>query len=67
MQAIHFFVFELQSKWVAGVLSERISLPSKAKMMEDVEAFYSELEAKEIPKRHTHKIHDYKVKLYSTP
>ncbi|XP_021721719.1 flavin-containing monooxygenase FMO GS-OX-like 4 [Chenopodium quinoa] len=55
-----FFLFELQSKWVAGVLSGRISLPSKEKMMEDVEALYSELEAKGVPKRHTHRIHDAK-------
>ncbi|XP_021721721.1 flavin-containing monooxygenase FMO GS-OX-like 5 [Chenopodium quinoa] len=55
-----FFLFELQSKWVAGVLSGRLSLPSEEKMMEDVEAFYSELEAKGIPKRFTHRIHDFK-------
>ncbi|XP_021722025.1 flavin-containing monooxygenase FMO GS-OX-like 5 isoform X1 [Chenopodium quinoa] len=57
---LSFFVYELQSKWVAGVLSGRISLPSEEKMMEDVEAFYSKLDAKGVPKRYTHKIHDVK-------
>ncbi|KAL2921010.1 Flavin-containing monooxygenase FMO GS-OX-like 3 [Bienertia sinuspersici] len=59
MFAAHFFVLELQSKWTAGVLSGRFPLPSKEKMMEDIEAFYSELEAKGIPKHYTHRIHDY--------
>ncbi|KNA15835.1 hypothetical protein SOVF_094680 [Spinacia oleracea] len=57
---IAFFLFELQSKWIAGVLSGRISLPSEEKMTEDVEAFYSELEAEGVPKRYTHRIHDIK-------
>ncbi|KAL2921029.1 Flavin-containing monooxygenase FMO GS-OX-like 5 [Bienertia sinuspersici] len=55
-----FFVAELQSKWIAGVLSGWISLPSKEKMMEDIEVFYSGLEAKGVPKHYTHKIHDFK-------
>ncbi|XP_017973445.1 PREDICTED: flavin-containing monooxygenase FMO GS-OX-like 4 isoform X1 [Theobroma cacao] len=46
--------FELQSKWVAGVLSGRITLPSQKEMMEDIKAFYSALEAAGIPKRYTH-------------
>ncbi|VVA91063.1 unnamed protein product [Arabis nemorensis] len=37
--ALQFFMFELQSKWVASVLSGRVKLPSKDKMMEDVIAF----------------------------
>ncbi|KNA15834.1 hypothetical protein SOVF_094670 [Spinacia oleracea] len=57
---VPFFLFEVQSKWIAGVLSGRISLPSEEKMMEDTEAFYSELELKGVPKRYTHKIHDFK-------
>ncbi|URD84951.1 Flavin-containing monooxygenase [Musa troglodytarum] len=32
-----FLMFELQSKWVAGVLSRRISLPTKEEMLEDFE------------------------------
>lgn len=46
--------FELQSKWIAGVLSNRIALPSKEKMMEDVKTFYLLLEASGTPKRYTH-------------
>ncbi|CAO2821676.1 unnamed protein product [Amaranthus hypochondriacus] len=55
-----FFLYELQSKWVAGVLSRRIILPSDEKMMIDIEAFYLDLDAKEVPKRYTHRIHDFK-------
>uniref|UniRef100_F6HCY7 Flavin-containing monooxygenase n=1 Tax=Vitis vinifera TaxID=29760 RepID=F6HCY7_VITVI len=40
-----FAVFELQSQWIAGVLSGRIGLPSHEEMMKDVEAFYLSLEA----------------------
>ncbi|KAL2921031.1 Flavin-containing monooxygenase FMO GS-OX-like 7 [Bienertia sinuspersici] len=57
---IPFVVYGLQSKWIAGVLSGKISLPSEEKMVEDIETFYSELEAKGVPKRYTHKIHDFK-------
>ncbi|XVE65041.1 hypothetical protein DITRI_Ditri07aG0150200 [Diplodiscus trichospermus] len=49
-----FPLFEFQSKWVAGVLSNRITLPSQVEMMEDIKAFYSTLKASGIPKRHTH-------------
>ncbi|KAL9246812.1 hypothetical protein vseg_020303 [Gypsophila vaccaria] len=58
--AVH---FELQSKWIAGVLSERISLPSEEEMMQDIEAFYSKLEAMGIPKRHTHRLKDFQCEL----
>ncbi|XVE65042.1 hypothetical protein DITRI_Ditri07aG0150300 [Diplodiscus trichospermus] len=51
-----FPLFEFQSKWVAGVLSDRITLPSQMEMMEDIKAFYLTLEASGIPKRHTHRM-----------
>ncbi|XP_031502628.1 flavin-containing monooxygenase FMO GS-OX-like 5 [Nymphaea colorata] len=54
-----FPLFELQSKWVAGVLSGRISLPSEREMLEDVEAFYLQIEAAGYPKRYTHNISSY--------
>ncbi|XP_034704853.1 flavin-containing monooxygenase FMO GS-OX-like 3 [Vitis riparia] len=54
-----FAVLELQSQWIAGVLSGRIGLPSQEEMMKDVEAFYLSLEASGTPKRYTHKIGDY--------
>ncbi|KAK4751753.1 hypothetical protein SAY87_020551 [Trapa incisa] len=53
-KVVSFPLFQLQSKWVAGVLSGRISLPSVKEMMEDVDNFYAQLEAAGVPKRHTH-------------
>jgi hypothetical protein len=61
IQVIPFPLFELQSKWVAGVLSGRVKLPSKGEMMEDVKAFYSNLEARGWPKRYTHNFSNYQV------
>ncbi|KAK9716421.1 hypothetical protein RND81_06G231800 [Saponaria officinalis] len=55
--------FELQSKWIAGILSERISLPSEEEMMQDVETLYSKLEASNVPKRHTHMLGDFLFEL----
>ncbi|KAK4793788.1 hypothetical protein SAY86_011782 [Trapa natans] len=53
-KVIPFPLFELQSNWIAGVLSGRFTLPSKKEMMEEVENFYAELEAAGVPKRLTH-------------
>nr|BAS32646.1 S-allyl-L-cysteine S-oxygenase [Allium sativum] len=53
---VPFPLCELQSKWIAAVLSGRISLPTKKEMMEDVEAYYKQMEAAGIPKRYTHNI-----------
>ncbi|CAN6305923.1 unnamed protein product [Urochloa humidicola] len=58
-KVIPFPLFELQSKWVAKVLSGRIVLPSKEEMMEDVKDFYSKLEALGWPKRYTHNFSNY--------
>jgi hypothetical protein len=63
-QAIPFPLVELQSKWVAGVLSGWIKLPSKEEMMEDVKAFYSKLEARGWPKRYTHNLSHCQVDVY---
>ncbi|KAK1303222.1 Flavin-containing monooxygenase FMO GS-OX-like 5 [Acorus calamus] len=54
-----FPLFELQSKWVAGVLSGRIALPTQQEMMDDVNAFYSELESSCCPQRYTHNLSNY--------
>ncbi|KAI3946057.1 hypothetical protein MKX01_024813 [Papaver californicum] len=51
-----FPLFELESKWVAGILSGRCSLPSEGQMIKDVNAFYLELEAAAVPKRYTHRL-----------
>lgn len=58
-------MFELQSRWIAGALSGRFSLPSTDEMMADVEAFYSSLEVSGIPKRYTHEMASYQVQQYS--
>ncbi|RXH97316.1 hypothetical protein DVH24_035984 [Malus domestica] len=55
-KVVPFPLFEFQSKWIAGLLSNRIALPSKEEMMEDVKAFYSLLEASGTPKRYTHNL-----------
>ncbi|KAJ8767610.1 hypothetical protein K2173_018168 [Erythroxylum novogranatense] len=54
LKANAFPAFELQSKWVAAVLSNRVVLPSQEDMMEDVNTFYSMLEASGVPKCYTH-------------
>ena len=59
-------MFELQSKWIAGVLSNRITLPSQEEMMEDVKALYSSLEASGTPKRDTHALDDKQVILVNS-
>ncbi|KAJ7959883.1 Flavin-containing monooxygenase [Quillaja saponaria] len=55
-KVVPFPMFELQSKWIAGALSNRIALPSKEEMMKDVKAFYLSLGACGIPKRYTHRM-----------
>ena len=59
-------MFELQSKWIACVLSNQFALPTQEKMMEDVEAFYSSLEASGVPKRYTHNMGSSQVNLASS-
>ncbi|MBA0754468.1 hypothetical protein Gogos_019927 [Gossypium gossypioides] len=49
-----FPLFEFQSKWIAGILSGRVTLPSQKEMTEDIQAFYSTLKDSSIPKRYTH-------------
>ncbi|KAG7658203.1 FAD/NAD(P)-binding domain superfamily [Arabidopsis suecica] len=55
-QVLPFPMFELQSKWIAGVLSGRIPLPSKEDMIMEIKTFYSRLEVQGIPKRYTHRM-----------
>lgn len=62
-QVVPFGLFEFQSKWIAGVLSNRITLPSVEEMMEDVKTFYSKLEISGMPKRYTHYLGDSQVLL----
>ncbi|XP_059651573.1 flavin-containing monooxygenase FMO GS-OX5-like [Cornus florida] len=50
-------MMELQSKWIAHVLSGKVSLPSKEEMLADVEKFYRHMEESGIPKHYTHQIY----------
>ncbi|KAL5551162.1 hypothetical protein UlMin_001338 [Ulmus minor] len=59
LKAIPFPVLELQSKWVARILSGRVVLPSVEEMMEDVNSFYSMLQGAGIRKSDTHNLADY--------
>ena len=45
---------ELQAKWVAQFLSRQVSLPSREKMLADVEEYYRLPDETGIPKHHTH-------------
>ncbi|CAA7041584.1 unnamed protein product [Microthlaspi erraticum] len=55
-KVIPFPMFELQSKWIASVLSGRIMLPSKEDMLMEIETLYATLEGEGIPKRYTHSL-----------
>ncbi|KAL6174515.1 hypothetical protein ACLB2K_051161 [Fragaria x ananassa] len=58
-KVVPFALYEFQSKWIAGILSNRIALPPEEEMMEDVQAFYSLQEASNISKRFTHMMDNY--------
>jgi len=47
-------MMELQSKWIARVLSGKVCLPSEEEMMADVEEHYEEMTALKRPKHLTH-------------
>jgi len=53
---IIFAAIELQSKWIASVLSGKTILPSKEEMLANVEQHYKDMENQGIPKHHTHRI-----------
>ncbi|KAG5538621.1 hypothetical protein RHGRI_019251 [Rhododendron griersonianum] len=55
-----FEVVELQSKWIARVLSSKAILPSEKEMLVDVEEHYRDMADRGVPKHHTHKIHPHK-------
>ncbi|XP_073287855.1 flavin-containing monooxygenase FMO GS-OX-like 4 [Primulina huaijiensis] len=57
-KVVPFPMFEYQCKWLAGVLSGQIPLPTINEMMADVEGFYSSMEASGIAKRFTHRVGD---------
>ncbi|KAK9830413.1 hypothetical protein WJX72_011637 [[Myrmecia] bisecta] len=53
-RVVPFPQMELQSKWVARVLSGRVSLPAAVDMQRWVDDRYRELDAKQVPVRYTH-------------
>ncbi|XP_030468539.2 flavin-containing monooxygenase FMO GS-OX5-like [Syzygium oleosum] len=53
---VHAYHSELQSKWVAKVLSGELVLPSEEEMMSSVQEHYQRIEELGWPKRHTHKL-----------
>ncbi|XP_058225356.1 flavin-containing monooxygenase FMO GS-OX2-like isoform X2 [Rhododendron vialii] len=56
-EVIIFAAIELQSKWVARVLSGKAILPSEKEMLVDVEEHYRDTADRGVPKHHTHKVH----------
>ena len=55
-QAVTSLVIELQSRWVAGVLSGKVALPSEEEMASSVEELYQHMEEIGWPKHHTHQL-----------
>ncbi|KAJ0962041.1 hypothetical protein J5N97_029869 [Dioscorea zingiberensis] len=56
-KVIFSLMFELQSRWIARVLSGKVTLPSEEDMMASIETYYQELEHVGRPKHHTHNLH----------
>uniref|UniRef100_A0A2N9EX46 Flavin-containing monooxygenase n=1 Tax=Fagus sylvatica TaxID=28930 RepID=A0A2N9EX46_FAGSY len=55
-RAVTSLVIELQSRWVAGVLSGKVALPSEEEMASSVEELYQHMEEIGWPKHHTHQL-----------
>ncbi|KAM3281177.1 flavin-containing monooxygenase FMO GS-OX5 isoform X1 [Capsicum chacoense] len=60
-QTIVFQTHELQAKWIAQVLSEKVILPSEKMMLVDVADHNRHLEEDGIPKHHTHCLHPHEL------
>jgi hypothetical protein len=56
LQTVIFQTLEMESKWVAAVLSGRTTLPGEEDMMAAVREHYRQMEEAGKPKRHTHVI-----------
>ncbi|XP_061349047.1 flavin-containing monooxygenase FMO GS-OX5-like [Gastrolobium bilobum] len=56
-----FHVSELQSKWVAKVLSGKVHLPTEEEMTESVKDYYKLMEENGLPKRYTHSLRPFQV------
>ncbi|KAK2979976.1 hypothetical protein RJ640_006784 [Escallonia rubra] len=55
-----FLMMELQSKWISRALSGKVLLPSKEKMLADVQEHYRQMVECGIPKHHTHALGEQK-------
>lgn len=53
-----FDLMELQSKWIARVLSGKVGLPSEEEMMADVQEYYQQMTVMCRPKHLTHYLHN---------
>lgn len=56
-----FQVVDIQSKWVARVLSGKVSLPNEEDMMASINELYRQMEENGVPKRLTHALHPHAV------
>ncbi|KAK1305327.1 Flavin-containing monooxygenase FMO GS-OX5 [Acorus calamus] len=60
-RVIPFLTIDLQSKWVAQVLSSKAMLPPEEEMMASIKALYMQMETTGTPKHHTHRLHPYEL------
>ncbi|XP_057531449.1 flavin-containing monooxygenase FMO GS-OX5-like isoform X2 [Amaranthus tricolor] len=58
-KTIIFEMLELQSKWIARVLSTKVALPSKEEMMADVQEYYQQMTTLGLPKHLTHYLQNF--------
>ncbi|ONK73789.1 uncharacterized protein A4U43_C04F35380 [Asparagus officinalis] len=56
-KVIIFMSIDLQAKWVARVLSGKISLPPEDEMVASMDEYYFQMEEIGKPKRHTHELY----------
>ena len=59
-------MLELQSKWIAKVLSRKAGLPSKEEMMRDVQEYYQQMTVLRLPKHLTPYSHNFEEVLYNS-
>ena len=56
-----FMSIELQAKWVALVLSDKITLPPEEDMVASIDEYYRQMEEIGKPKRYTHALYPTEV------
>ena len=59
-----FLTTQLQSKWLANVLSGKVFLPTEGDMMSDIKNYYHHMEETGLPKRFTHYLPPNEVHIY---